>query len=115
MEFGHASLIEREIVAFARDYHPQSIRTDPAWLVTGPFGGLLASGRHTIAACMRLHVDHSISQVAGLASPGPYVHVLTRALAGNLAARVFSPRVPRSDRPSVPAGRRHPGCGGPTT
>ncbi len=70
MEFGHASLSEREIVAFARDYDPRSIRTDPAWSATGPFGGLIASGLHTIAACMRLYVDHYISQVASLASPG---------------------------------------------
>ncbi|MEJ7755870.1 MAG: MaoC family dehydratase [Nocardioidaceae bacterium] len=69
-EFGHASLSEREIVAFARDYDPQSIHTDPAWSATGPFGGLIASGVHTIAACMRLYVDRYISQVASLASPG---------------------------------------------
>lgn len=69
-EFGHASLSEMEIVAFARDYDPQSIHTDPARSATGPFGGLIASGVHTIAACMRLYVDHYISQVASLASPG---------------------------------------------
>ena len=69
-EFGHVSLSEREIVAFARDYDPQSIHTDPAWSATGPFGGLIASGVHTVAVCMRLYVDHYISQVASLASPG---------------------------------------------
>jgi hypothetical protein len=31
---------------------------------------LIASGVHTIAVCMRLYVDHYISQVASLASPG---------------------------------------------
>jgi len=69
-EFGHVSLSERKIVAFARDYDPQSIHTDPAWSATGPFGGLIASGVHTVAVCMRLYVDHYISQVASLASPG---------------------------------------------
>lgn len=69
-EFGYATLSEREIVAFARDYDPQPIHTDPSWSATGPFGGLIASGVHTIAACMRLYVDHYISQVASLASPG---------------------------------------------
>ncbi len=69
-EFGHASLSETEIVAFARHYDPQSIHTDPAWSTTGPFGGLIASGVHTIAVCMRLYVDHYISHVASLASPG---------------------------------------------
>ncbi len=41
-EFGHASLTETETVAFARDYDPQSIHTDPAWSATGPFAGLIA-------------------------------------------------------------------------
>lgn len=69
-DFGDASLSEAEIVAFAHDYDPQSIHTDPAWSVTGPFGGLIASGVHTMAVCMRLYVDHYISRVASLASPG---------------------------------------------
>lgn len=69
-EFGYASLSQAEIVAFARHYDPQSIHTDPAWSATGPFGGLIASGVHTIAVCMRLYVDHYISRVASLASPG---------------------------------------------
>jgi acyl dehydratase len=69
-EFGHATLSETEIVAFARHYDPQPIHTEPAWSATGPFGGLIASGAHTIAVCMRLYVDHYISHSASLASPG---------------------------------------------
>jgi len=64
------SLGEAEIVEFARRYDPQSIHTDPAGSTTGPFGGLIASGVHTIAVCRRLYVDHYISHVASLASPG---------------------------------------------
>jgi acyl dehydratase len=69
-EFGYASLSETEIVDFARHYDPQSVHTDPAGSQAGPFEGLIASGVHTIAACMRLYVDHYISHVASLASPG---------------------------------------------
>ena len=69
-EFGHVSLTEDEIVAFAQTYDPQRIHTDPAWAATGPFGGLIASGMQTMAATMRLYVEHYISQVASLASPG---------------------------------------------
>jgi acyl dehydratase len=69
-EFGYASLSETEIVAFARDYDPQPIHADPVWSATGPFDGLIASGVHTIAVCMRLYVDHYISRVASQASPG---------------------------------------------
>ena len=36
----------------------------------GPTRRVVASGVHTIAVCMRLYVDHYISQVASLASPG---------------------------------------------
>ena len=69
-EFGHVSLSEAEIIAFARQYDPQSIHTDPEWSAAGPFDGLIASGVHTVAVCMRLFVDHYISRVASLASPG---------------------------------------------
>jgi acyl dehydratase len=69
-EFGHVSLTEDEIVAFAQTYDPQRIHTDPAWAATGPFSGLIASGMQTMAATMRLYVDHYISRVASLASPG---------------------------------------------
>ena len=69
-EFGHVSLSEEEIVAFARQYDPQAIHTDPGWSGAGPFEGLIASGVHTIAVCMRLYVDHYVSRVASLASPG---------------------------------------------
>lgn len=69
-EFGHVDASEEEIVAFARRYDPQAIHDDPQWAATGPFGGLIASGVHTMALCMRLYVDHYISGVASLASPG---------------------------------------------
>ena len=69
-EFGHVSLSEAEIVAFASAYDPQRIHTDPDWARNGPFQGLIASGAHTIAVCMRLYVDHYVSRVASLASPG---------------------------------------------
>lgn len=70
LECGYVSLSEAEIVAFARDYDPQLIHTDPVWSAAGPFRGLIASGVQTVAVCMRLYVDHYISQVASLASPG---------------------------------------------
>lgn len=69
-EFGHVSLTEDDIVAFAREYDPQSIHTDPAWAATGPFGGVIASGLQTMALCNRLYIDHYLSAVASLASPG---------------------------------------------
>lgn len=49
---------------------PQPIHTDPVLAERGPFGGLIASGWHTAALAMRLFVDHYVSRVAGMASPG---------------------------------------------
>jgi acyl dehydratase len=69
-EFGSLPVSEGDIVAFAQQYDPQAIHTDPDWAATGPFGGLIASGIQTIALCMRLYVDHYVSRVASLASPG---------------------------------------------
>lgn len=69
-EFGHVSLTEGEIVAFARRYDAQRIHTDPDWALGGPFGGVIASGLQTMAAVMGIYVEHYISAVASLASPG---------------------------------------------
>jgi acyl dehydratase len=69
-EYGHVVSSEDDIVAFARQHDRQLIHTDPEWAATGPFGGVIASGVQTITVCMGLYVDHYVSQVAGLASPG---------------------------------------------
>ena len=69
-EFGSIEVSEADIVAFAREYDPQPIHTDPAGAADGPFGGLIASGIQTVAVVMRMYVDHYISRVASLASPG---------------------------------------------
>ena len=69
-EYGYASVTEPEIIEFAQRYDPQPMHVDPEWAATGPFAGLIASGFHTAGLFMRLYVDHYISRVASLASPG---------------------------------------------
>ncbi|HEY2834703.1 MAG TPA: MaoC family dehydratase [Sporichthyaceae bacterium] len=69
-EYGHIEITEDDIIEFATRYDPQPIHIDRDWARTGPFGGLIASGWHTSALCMRMYVDHYLSRVAGLASPG---------------------------------------------
>jgi acyl dehydratase len=69
-EYGYASVTEPEIIEFARRFDPQPMHVDPEWAATGPFGGIIASGFHTAGLFMRLYVDHYISRVASLASPG---------------------------------------------
>lgn len=68
-DLGGFCLTEAEIIEFASRYDPQRMHTDPAWAVGGPFGGLIASGWHTIAATMRLIVLNFLP-ANGLVSPG---------------------------------------------
>lgn len=69
-EFGPIEVTAAEIVAFAEKYDPQSMHIDPARAAQGPFGGLIASGWQTVGLMMRLFVDHYLSSVASIASPG---------------------------------------------
>lgn len=69
-EFGEVEVTAEEIVAFARRYDPQGMHIDAEASARGPFGGLIASGWHTAAMVMRLFVEHYLSRVATLPSPG---------------------------------------------
>ncbi|MGY4711994.1 MaoC family dehydratase [Mycolicibacterium sp. CBM1] len=69
-EYGHVEVGADDIIAFARQYDPQTFHTDPQLAAEGPFEGLIASGWHTAALCMRMFVDHYLSHVASMASPG---------------------------------------------
>jgi acyl dehydratase len=69
-EFGYVTVTEEEIIEFAERFDPQPIHIDREYAATGPFGGIIASGWHTSAVCMRLIADHYLSKVASLASPG---------------------------------------------
>jgi acyl dehydratase len=61
-EFGEVAVTAEEIVAFAARYDPQPMHVGP--------GELIASGWHTAAMVMRLFVEHYLSKVATLPSPG---------------------------------------------
>jgi acyl dehydratase len=69
-EYGYLSVTEDDIREYALRFDPQAIHVDPEFAARGPFGGLIASGWHTGSLMMRLLVDHYLSSVAGLASPG---------------------------------------------
>jgi acyl dehydratase len=70
IEAGPYLVTEAEVLQFARAYDPQWFHTDAEAAADGPFGGLIASGWHTVALMMRLFVDNYLSSVASLASPG---------------------------------------------
>ena len=69
-EFGPIKVEETEIIEFARRYDPQVFHIDPEAAKRTIYGGLIASGWHTAGLMMRLLVDHYLSHVASLGSPG---------------------------------------------
>ena len=58
-----------EIIAFARQFDPQVMHTDPVAAANGATGGLIASGWHTIGLMMRMYADHFLPE-NGLPAPG---------------------------------------------
>jgi acyl dehydratase len=68
--FGSIEVEAEEIISFAKRYDPQGLHTDPQAAKLTPFGGLIASGWHTAGLMMRLYVEHYLSHVASLVSPG---------------------------------------------
>lgn len=69
-EYGYLSVTENDIQEYAQKFDPQRIHLDPEFAAAGPFSGLIASGWHTGGLMMRLMVNHYLSSVAGLSSPG---------------------------------------------
>lgn len=69
-ELAGRTLTAADIVEFAARYDPQYFHVDEAAAKHSPFGGLIASGWHTVAICMRLICDAYLLQAASLGSPG---------------------------------------------
>jgi acyl dehydratase len=68
--FGNIPVEADEVIAFAKRFDPQAFHTDPEVAKQTAFGGLIASGWHTAGLMMRLYVEHYLTHVASLASPG---------------------------------------------
>ena len=70
LEFGDYLITRDEITDFARRYDPQPFHLDDAAAAESIYGGLIASGWMTCGVLMRLLVDHFISPVSSMGSPG---------------------------------------------
>ncbi len=67
---GPVALAEDDIVAFARRYDPQPFHIDPEAAAETIYGGIIASGWHTICATFRVLVDAGFLRGGGMGSPG---------------------------------------------
>jgi acyl dehydratase len=69
-EMGRRVVDRDEVIAFARDFDPQPFHTDEEAARASMFGGLIASGWHTVSMVMRMMCDSYLLQSASLGSPG---------------------------------------------
>lgn len=69
-EMGRRVVDRDEVMAFARDFDPQPFHIDEDAARSSMFGGLIASGWHTVAMVMRMMCDSYLLQAASLGSPG---------------------------------------------
>jgi acyl dehydratase len=67
---GSTTFTTDEIVAFARQFDPQSFHLDAEAAKRSMFGGLIASGWHIASTLMRLFVDNYLDSRTALGSPG---------------------------------------------
>ena len=69
-ETGTRTLSEDDITGFARQWDPQSFHTDPEAAKGSPYGGLIASGFHTLLTAFNLTLGANVWNEASMGSPG---------------------------------------------
>jgi len=70
VELGSTTITRDEILDFATQYDPQPFHVDEAAAEQSIYGGLIASGWHTVSLFMRLLVDGLLCRAASMGSPG---------------------------------------------
>lgn len=68
-ELGETTVTREEIISFAEQFDPQPFHVDEEAAAESIFGGLIASGWHTAAVCMRLYVE-ALEDVASQGARG---------------------------------------------
>ena len=64
------TVTESEIIGFALKYDPQAFHLDVNAAADSMFGGLIASGYHTLALCFRLFIQNGMLAASSMGSPG---------------------------------------------
>jgi len=67
---GRYEVDREEITAFAEQYDPQPFHLEEAAAADSVFGGLVASGWHTAAMCMRLVVEDFLDPETSMGASG---------------------------------------------
>ena len=67
---GGMTMTEAGIIEFARQWDPQPFHTDVEFANKWTFGGLIASGLHTMAVTLKLWLEMGVFRAASLGSPG---------------------------------------------
>jgi len=67
---GGLTLTEAGIVEFARQWDPQPFHIDAEFAQKWTYGGLIASGLHTMSVTLRLWLDLGVFRACSLGSPG---------------------------------------------
>jgi acyl dehydratase len=70
LPMGERRVARDEVIAFAREFDPQPFHVDEAAAARSMYGGLIASGWHTVALVMRMMCDSYLNRAASLGSPG---------------------------------------------
>ena len=65
-----STITEAEILEFAQRYDPQPFHVDLHAAKESPYGGLIASGLHTLSFGFRLFIDTGVLADCSLGSPG---------------------------------------------
>jgi acyl dehydratase len=70
IDLGTRGVNEEEIIAFATQFDPQPFHIDREAAAHSIYGGVIASGWHTVSMMMRLVVDGFIGGSSSMGSPG---------------------------------------------
>ncbi|MCR9213839.1 MAG: MaoC family dehydratase [Proteobacteria bacterium] len=70
LEFGKKTVTEEEIIRYAEKFDPQPFHIDKEAAAEHYYRGIIASGWHTAAMCMRMMVDGYLLDAASNGSPG---------------------------------------------
>ncbi len=67
---GGMTLTEAGIIEFARQWDPQPFHIDAAFARKWQYGGLIASGLHTMCVTLKLWLELGVLKACSLGSPG---------------------------------------------